>query len=290
MNEDYRRYLMLGEEAGARFALAAPRRTPLGSAGVHMGNRSGSSLEFKDHREYQAGDDLRRIDWNAFARTDKLILKMYQEEVSPHLDLVIDGSRSMALEGSRKLEATLGLSALFAMSAVNAGFSQSVWLTREFCQKVEGSAGRPTQWEGLSFDHTGNVSDAFALARPAWRRQGIRMLVSDLLWLGDPIQTLQYLARDSSSVVIVQVLAQADIEPPQRGNVRLVDSETEQTREMLIDAVSVQRYKEAMARHRDNWQFACRQIGAVMTTVVAEAVAQSWQLEDLVAAEVLKVA
>ena len=287
MNEEHRRYLMQGEQAGARFTLASPRRVPAGITGIRLGNRIGSSLEFRDHREYQPGDDLRRIDWNAFARTDKLILKLYQEEVSPHLDLVIDGSRSMALEGSAKLEATLGLAAVFAVAAMNASFSHSAWLARDVCRRLEGGTDRPAMWEGLAFDHDGDLAESLARLRPPWRRQGIRILLSDLLWLGDPLITLQHLSKDSSSVVVVQVLAKADADPPDRGNMRLIDSETEQTREMFLDDSAVQRYKEALARHRDNWQLACRQTGAVMTTMIAEETAGDWELEDLVSSEIL---
>ena len=289
MSEDLRRYLTEGEQAGARFALAAPRRVPIGSAGIHLGNRAGSSLEFKDHREYQPGDDLRRIDWNAYARTDKLTLKLFQEEVSPHLDLVIDGSRSMTLEGSAKLHATLGLSAVFAIAAMNAGFSHSTWLAGELCRKIEGGSNRPSMWQGLTFEYKGDVAESFARLRPTWRRQGIRVLISDLLWMGDPLATLQQLARESSAIFVVQVLARVDVDPPERGNLRLVDSETERTREIFVDMRAVQRYKDALDRHRDNWQQACRQVGALMSTVIAEELTMDWELEALVAAEILKV-
>jgi uncharacterized protein (DUF58 family) len=289
MKEDHRLYLTAGEQAGSRFTLSAPRRVPLGIPGVRAGNRVGSSLEFKDHREYEPGDDLRRIDWNSYARTDKLILKLYQEEVSPHVDLVIDGSRSMALEESSKLEATLGLAAVFAVAAANAGFTHSVWLAHDACRKIEGGGDRPSLWRGLTFDYKGDVSESFARLRPAWRRQGIRILVSDLLWLGDPLVTLQYMARDSSAVIVVQVLARSDADPPQRGNIRLVDSETEQTREIFVDAGALQRYKEALGRHSENWQLACRQAGAIMTTIVAEATIGDWKLEELVARGILNV-
>jgi hypothetical protein len=195
----------------------------------------------------------------------------------------------MALEGSSKLEATLGLAALLAVAASNAGFTHSVWLAHDACRKLEGGADRPSQWQGLDFDYTGDVSESFARLRPAWRRQGIRILLSDLLWLSDPLVTLQYLARDSSSVIVVQVLARSDADPPQRGNIRLVDSETEETRELLVDAAALETYKEALARHRENWQIACKQTGALMTTVVAEETIQDWKLEDLVAAGILNI-
>ena len=105
MEEAYRQHLVNGERAGARYVLNAPRIVPLGAAGDQLAKRAGSSLEFIDRREYQPGDDLRAIDWSGFARSDKLIVKLYRDEVSPHADIILDGSRSMNLEGTRKAEA-----------------------------------------------------------------------------------------------------------------------------------------------------------------------------------------
>src|SRR5262245_27124593 len=119
-----RQSLLDGERPGARYALRAPRRPPARAAGLHQGARAGSSLEFKEHREYEPGDDLRHIDWNAYARSDQLVVKLYHEEVTPHVDIVLDGSRSMALEGTPKAAAATGLAGLFAAAAGNAGMSQ----------------------------------------------------------------------------------------------------------------------------------------------------------------------
>ena len=83
MNNSYREFLLEGERVGMRYALAVPRTTSAALAGLQMGQRAGSSLEFKDHRDYQPGDDLRRIDWNAFARSDRLTVKLFREEISP---------------------------------------------------------------------------------------------------------------------------------------------------------------------------------------------------------------
>src|SRR3954463_16259934 len=120
--DDPRRHLAEGERAGQRYALGQPRRTLLGVAGGAMGPRAGSSLEFKDHRPYEPGDDLRHIDWSAYARSDQLSVKLFREEVTPHLDVVLDGSRSMALPDSLKAPAALALTAFFATAARNAGY------------------------------------------------------------------------------------------------------------------------------------------------------------------------
>ena len=289
MNEVQQRYLIAGEEAGSRFALTAPRRAPMGAGGVHLSNRAGSSLEFRDHREYQPGDDLRRIDWNAYGRTDKLIVKLYREEVCPHLDIVIDGSRSMALENSAKLEAVLGLSSVFATTASNAGFSHSAWLAGDVCRRIERGTDRPSAWPLLNFDYGGNVDESFERNRPAWRRQGMRVLISDLLWLGNPLLSLQILSRDASAVFVVQVLAADDAVPKTRGNQRLVDSETGQVRELFIDASALARYQKALERHQQNWRAACRQVGGIMVSLIAEDLVGDWAVDELVAAEILTV-
>src|SRR5436305_5224155 len=127
MDQRYRDRLAEGERAGARYALGLPRRLRQGAAGTHPGGRAGSSLEFKEHRDYQPGDDLRHIDWNVYARTDQLTLKLYREEVTPHLDVLLDTSRSMTLEGTAKGQATVALAAFFATAARNAGFSHTAW-------------------------------------------------------------------------------------------------------------------------------------------------------------------
>src|SRR5437016_8370065 len=121
MSDEMQEQLAEGERAGQRYALGLPRLLR-GQAGIAMGQRAGSSLEFRDYRGYEPGDDLRHVDWNAFARSDQLSVKLFREEVSPHLDVLIDGSKSMALAGSAKPRATLALAGFFAAAAANAGF------------------------------------------------------------------------------------------------------------------------------------------------------------------------
>src|SRR5215218_5123718 len=95
-------FLQEGAAAAQRFALATPRHGPANRTGSALGAQAGSSLEFRDHRGYEPGDDLRHVDWNAYARSDTLTVKLFREEITPHLDVVIDTSRSMNLEGTTK--------------------------------------------------------------------------------------------------------------------------------------------------------------------------------------------
>jgi len=290
MNESYRQFLSAGERAGMRYALAAPPYAATRAAGVQLANRAGASLEFKDHRDYQPGDDLRRIDWHVYARSDQLTIKLFREEVAPHLDLVIDGSRSMALEETAKLEAVLGMAAVFAVAADNAGFTHTTWLAGEVIRPVDNGTGPPSAWWGLGFDYTGTPGESFERLPPSWRSLGLRVFLSDLLYPGEPLRTLSHLSDSAVSVVVVQVLAGADVNPPERGNIRLLDSETDELQEVFIDATAERDYRDALARHQENWHRDCRQVGAVMNTLVAEELLGGWNLEALVASEVLEVA
>jgi uncharacterized protein (DUF58 family) len=289
MGSQYRKHLIDGERVGLRYRLAAPHRFPLGSAGFHLGSRAGNSLDFKDHREYQPGDDLRRIDWSAYARTDKLVVKLQREEVTPHLDIVIDTSRSMALENSAKAEATLGLAALLAMAASNAGYSYCAWEAGDGFVKVRHGTDRPSEWEKIDFNYRGTLEDSFVRSPPAFRRQGIRILLSDLLWLESPTSTLRRLAEGAATLVLVGILAEADLNPPARGSVKLLDFESHETQEIFLDAVAVQRYREALAAHRQSWALACRQSGTIFVTVIAEQLTRDWRLDELVAAQILSI-
>jgi uncharacterized protein (DUF58 family) len=256
--------------------------------GAALGSQAGSSLEFNDYREYEPGDDLRHIDWNAYARSDQLMVKLFREEVTPHVDIAIDGSRSMALEESRKAEAALALAAFFAAAAANAGYSHRAWLMTETVRHVANGTARPVRWEGIDFEFRGNPAEVLHRQLPAWRPRGMRILLSDLLWLGDPLTALARIADRAATVVVVQILAEADVTPPSQGNLRLIDSETEDVQDIYVDAVALKRYHDGLTRHQQNWHRACRQAGALMTTVIAERVLRDWRLDELVAADLLK--
>jgi uncharacterized protein (DUF58 family) len=287
--ENLREHLAEGERAGRRYALGLPRQTPRGAAGAALGQRAGSSLEFKDYRDYQLGDDLRHIDWNAYARSDQLSVKLYREEITPHVDVVLDGSRSMALEESAKARAALALTALLVTAASNAGFGHAAWLMSDDFRPIPNGDARPSSWGEFTLEHRGNPSKLLARGTPSWRPRGMRVLVSDLLWEGEPMLALKGFTEGASSAAVIQLLAAADVDPPEDGALRLVDMETDQVREIDMDAEVAQRYRQALARHQQNWHEACRRSGAIFTTVVAETLLRDWRLDGLIASEFLKV-
>lgn len=282
-------HLQEGETAARQYVLAVPRGAPVNRAGVALTARPGSSLEFRDYRGYEPGDDLRHVDWNAFARSDQLSVKLFREEAAPHLDILLDGSRSMMLMGSSKARATLALAGFFTAAATNAGFSHAGWLLGADAVLLGDRTRRMEAWENIAFDYRGYPVSAVGRAASRWRPRSVRVLVSDLLWDADPMKVVQQLADRASAVVVAQVLSASDVEPPTGGYLRLIDSETDEIREVRVDAATVVRYRDNLAKLRAHWDAACRAAGAVFVTLMADDLLRDWRMDALVAAGVLQV-
>ncbi len=280
--------LMTGYQWGSRSLFAEPPQTPLGTMGNMLSRSVGSSLEFMEHREYLPGDDLRRIDWNAYARSDRLTVKLFREEVNPHVDLLLDVSRSMDLSGTKKGEAAYALAGLFASSAAESKFSFSVYVTDNGCRRLGRSHLMPLEWDPFELSSTETPADALSQHPPNWRKRGIRIFVSDLLFLADPATTIARVCGDSAMTIIVQLLAESDVEPPEQGNLRLVDCESGERLELYLDSMARERYKKNLARHQENYNIACRRHGAFLTTIVAEKFLENGRLDDLFNAELLR--
>ena len=265
-----RESLRAGEQLGLRYALQIPQVAASGWTGSRSGRRTGSSIDFQDYREYQPGDDLRFIDWGIYARTDRLTVKLYREEVTPHLDLIVDGSRSMSLADTAKANAVAQLAALLATSAANAQCTQAVWLSGEGFQRLPNDTLTPSVWDKLELDSKRTPEQSFEILAPKFRRLGVRVLVSDLLWPGEPLQFLRRLRDGAAALFVIQLLAREDANPPEHGNLRVVDSETDDESEIYIDSSIAKQYTENLAQLQQSWSDACRQCGARMTTLIAE--------------------
>jgi uncharacterized protein (DUF58 family) len=277
-----------GEAAGSGYVLLPPKTTLTGSGGASLSRRAGGSLEFRDHRDYEPGDDLRHLDWSVLARSDRLAVKQFHEEISPFVDIVLDGSRSMALSGTRKAEAAASIAAMLAAAAIASSFPYALTLVRDGLQTIARGAIRPTGWDEFAFDHAGSPAEALIDGARTLRPKSIRFFISDLLWPGEPLAVAGSLAHGATAVVIVQVLAAAEVSPDVKGGWRVVDVESGGSREVFVDAVALAQYREALARHRGLWDDAARQTRAVVARCVAEEVEGRVVFDDLAAAEVLR--
>jgi uncharacterized protein (DUF58 family) len=270
MDPAIRQALQDGEKLGLRYALQIPQVAASGWTGTRSGRRAGSSIDFQDYREYQPGDDLRFIDWGIYARTDRLTVKLFREEVTPHLDLILDGSRSMNLADTAKANAVAQLAALLATAAANAQCTQAVWCSGEGYLRLPNDTLTPSAWDKLELDSRRTPEQSFDILPPKFRRLGVRVLVSDLLWPGEPLQLLRRLREGAAALFVIQLLAREDATPPEHGNLRVVDSETGGESEIYIDSGIARQYADNLAQLQQSWADACRQCGAQMTTLIAE--------------------
>jgi uncharacterized protein (DUF58 family) len=223
------------------------RRLYRGEArGGHASPRRGASVDFADYRGYQPGDDFRFIDWNIFARLDRLFVKLFAEEEDLSVHLLLDASRSMAfgsprkMDYARRLAAALGYVGLSSLDRVGAAsFSDRLGAT------LAPRRGRSQVFHLL--DHLGRIAAggrtdiSRALEEYALRSgsPGLAVVVSDLLdgagsaaWQRG-LQALRYRGFD---VVLVQVLDRDEIAPNQEGLLRFADMETGRTLSVAVDA------------------------------------------------------
>lgn len=285
--EAMRQYFLRGQAAGERYRLRSPRGEPHGSAGMHLGRSAGQSLEFLDHRDYQPGDDLRQVDWAAYARTDKLTLKMYRQEVFPHLDLLLDSSQSMALPGSRKMEAASGLAAALCTAGRNAGFGHRVYRTSPAYQEIGGSGHEAAAWQPFETVADGDLVAALRQARSPWRRRSVRVLISDLLFESRPKDMLVPLLHDASALAVIHIVCRQDSRGPEKGNLRLLDAETGHEQELYLDDAAIELYRHCFERHLAEWRQAASEVGAMFVTLSDEDVCGTWELAPLVESELL---
>lgn len=288
MDEAWAPRVVDGYQAGLGYALLRPRRTPAGLIGEQLGSGIGSSVEFMDYREYTPGDDLRRVDWSVYGRTDRLMVKLHREEVTPHIDILIDASRSMALSGSDKPVGALGLAAALSASADKARWSRRLYAIGERNVLVPGSEGNSAGWQWPGFEGREPLGRTPVAAGLKLRRRGVRVLISDLLFDGDPWPIVSRLAESASALFVVQLLAAQDVDPPWTGDLRLVDVETGGLREVRLDPLAKQRYLDRLRTLKQQWGAACRRADARLIDIVAEELVAGWDLRQLVEAELLR--
>jgi uncharacterized protein (DUF58 family) len=247
--------------AAARLAL--PRAPLRGRAGERLGSGTGSSLEFQDYRSYAPGDDLRHVDWAAYARSEMLAIRLYREEVAPRVDLVLDVSRSMAVR-DEKLLAAGELAALVACACASTAADSRIITT------ADGDPPPLRRPEDIErFLACDGVASALEAVHLPLRRRSLRVVISDFLFPHDADALVDRLARDSASLSIVQLTLAEEADPEPAGGQRLIDVEGRGEIDMVVDAAAVRDYRARFGRLRAGLSRASRRSGARFVHVVA---------------------
>jgi len=240
-------------------------RLPLGSqlwkgqAGEFRGAGVGSSVDFQDHREYSPGDDPRHINWQAYARTGQYTMKLYREEVRPVVDLFVDCSQSMWSEPG-KSQRTSELVYFLASSAQRVGASLQMSL-------ILGDSVRPLTLESLMTHRWMDEMSDLASIDPAsapqldlarGRSNAIRVLVSDLLFEGDPAPVIRSLKERQGSGLIFCPFTRQEADPEWTGHYDFIDAERGSHHNHQISPGVLTRYLAAYRAHFGIWEEECR--------------------------------
>lgn len=232
-------------------------RARSGASGELRAKRRGGSAEFEEHRGYVAGDDLRRVDWLAYARTGEPVVKLFRAEEDVVLRLLIDASASLDFGDPPKSEVARRLAAAFGYMALAGSQRAQVLVAqgREGSPEATGLSrtDNPRRGRGglagLLRDlsratPSGSVSLARAVDQVVQRspRPGMLVVLSDFFDAGPVTAALTRARAAGHDVFLVQVVARSEVEPGYEGDFALVDAETGATVDVTMDAGAIEAY------------------------------------------------
>lgn len=222
--------------------------------GERRSRRKGQSVEFADYRNYVAGDDLRFIDWNLYARLDRLFLKLFLEEEDLHFYTLIDASSSMLfgdptkLEYAKQLAAALGFIGLCRADRVKMDL-----LTTSTANQSPVLRGRQNTWRMLEYLESlqggDNVGLEAGIKNFCLRNSGngILVLITDLMDKSGYEKALRYLLSQNLDIYVIHVLSPEELDPGISGDLKLVDCEDADTAEITVSRPLLQRYQKTLA-------------------------------------------
>jgi uncharacterized protein (DUF58 family) len=222
----------------------------------------GGSCEFIDHRKFHVGDDLRRINWQAYLRSDTLVVKLYQDDLHVPTRILLDRSRSM-LCGSREGEETkLTYAKRLAAALI---YIALVRLESTVIQPFSFGLAQPIRYEGgrhkfgsaecylreLSADeHTDYATMAEEFVR-RYPTPGLAIVISDFLGDGECLRPLRSIVDRGHELWLIQLWAAEDRSPSIGSHLRLIDVESHCSLSLNVDDSSIRAYKEAFDRHSE---------------------------------------
>lgn len=242
-------------------------RLSQGMSGIRKSSARGSSVEFSDFREYMLGDDIRRIDWNAYGRTDKLYIKQFMEEKEGIFQIFIDTSRSMCFGEVPKSKMALQVAG--ALSYIILNNLDRVYINEmkeNFLTRGKGVTG------GAAFSHVLNDLNRITfdgkttLNKTILSRQvqagGVSVIISDFLDREGIEDAMKYLAFKKQAVVLIQILSREEMAVNYEGTLNILDMETNERVKITMSNATIKKYKEQVEDLQSQLQRLAEKYGA----------------------------
>lgn len=258
-----------------------------GIKGQRRSVKWGQSVEFKDYRDYALGDDLRALDWNIYARLDRLFVKLFVEEEDVTVHILLDGSASMETGAPDKL--LFGKRAAAALAYVGLASYDRVQLA--VLQKKAARRFPAVRGSGRIFQVLADLSSVKPAPGPTDLAAAVRhyaaqitqrgplLLISDLFDVNAD-RAISELAGTRCEVAVLHTLATDELDPPLEGDLRLIDRETGEGVDITADLFTLDAYRARLAEWQDHLEEICtkRRVAYVPTPTTLP-------LADLVFAE-----
>lgn len=240
--------------------------------GERKSRRRGSSVEFADYRQYTAGDDIRFIDWNVYARLDRLFMKIFLEEEELTLGIAIDSSASMEygnpnkFDFVRRLAMSLGYIALSSHNKVSLFGFNSEGVQRLTALRGKRRTRDMGQWLlDLQPESGTSFVDACKVISTSRQGRGVLVVLSDLLEEDGIKKGLSFLIGGGWDVFVIQTLSPEELSPLEsglEGDVRLEDCETGSECEVTATAPLIAKYKQRLEVYCEDIRELCTRMGA----------------------------
>ncbi len=288
------------QRALSAYQLGLPRMPVAGRAGELLGRGTGTSLEFQEYRPYIPGDDIRHLDWAAYARSDTLMVRLYREEISPRTEILLDTSRSMTshnpIATSNKppsappIKSLVAkrLASLLALLAGKLGGRPTISLLGDSRPIESIHLDRLDMLADMPFAAQTSLPELLEANQLSLRRQSVRVVISDFLYPHDAQSLIKKLATETSALWIIQLLNAWELNPSPLGGRRLVDLESNAQIDIQINEKAITEYSARFRRCQEELARNCRRVHAAYVTLVADRGLAALCREDLCAAGILR--
>jgi uncharacterized protein (DUF58 family) len=253
-----------------------------GSTGERAARRRGGNAEFQEHRPYAPGDDLRRIDWHAFARSGVPVVKTFRAEEDVVVRLLLDASASLGFGNPRKIEVSKRIAAALAYLSLTdservqvlvGGGSEGRRGLTAVSEPVRGRGALHRILRELSpieAQGAGSLSATLRGVSDRATRPGLLVVLSDFLDPGPVAEELGRLRAQGHSIALVQVLSRMELSPDFEGDLGLVDAETDAELAVTMDVSAVQAYLSRLAGLVEELRATARRLGGRYVRVISD--------------------